>query len=64
MVNRAHFVILVLAYRLLVSLSAEADHTKEVEKSLVDCALPCNVSELQELIEVCSFAIMHLGLFH
>lgn len=30
MVNRAHFVILVLAYRLLVSLSAEAQHTKEV----------------------------------
>uniref|UniRef100_A0A8R7TUN0 Subtilisin-like protease n=1 Tax=Triticum urartu TaxID=4572 RepID=A0A8R7TUN0_TRIUA len=29
MVNRAHFVILVLAYRLLVSLSAEAQHTKE-----------------------------------
>ncbi|KAK1664361.1 hypothetical protein QYE76_052520 [Lolium multiflorum] len=29
MVNRAHFVILVLAYRLLVSLSAEAQHAKE-----------------------------------
>lgn len=30
MVNRAHFVILVLAYRLLVSLSAEAQQSKEV----------------------------------
>nr|BAJ99628.1 predicted protein [Hordeum vulgare subsp. vulgare] len=29
MANRAHLVILVLAYRLLVSLSAEAQHTKE-----------------------------------
>ena len=44
MVNRAHFVILVLAYRLLVSLSAEAQHAKEVESLLLDCNaidLPC-----------------------
>ncbi|EMS53854.1 Cucumisin [Triticum urartu] len=33
MVNRAHFVILVLAYRLLVSLSAEAQHTKEAVRA-------------------------------
>jgi hypothetical protein len=35
MVNRAHLVIgiLVLAYRVLVSLSAEAQHAKEVESA-------------------------------
>jgi hypothetical protein len=47
MVNRAHFVILVLAYRLLVSLSAEAQHAKEVELSVL---LDCNqMPEMQEL---------------
>jgi hypothetical protein len=49
MVNRAHFVILVLAYRLLVSLSAEAQHAKEVELYISVARLQPEVPEMQEL---------------
>jgi hypothetical protein len=41
MVNTARFVILVFAYRFLVPfLSAERDHAKEVESTLIAAGLP------------------------